>query len=129
MMGLGIHMGDDTQIWVEGNGSIKLKHGVLKNVLHVPSLAAKLLFVYQMTHTGLPKWVVFGLDLVEILDISTRKIIVKGVSNHASKAYEFSHFFPYSDPVHSQLPSERGGKHILSTPFAYDNVSINVSEA
>ena len=60
--GLGIHMGDDTQIRAEGKGSIMLKHGVFKNVLCVPSLAVSLLSVYQMTHTSSPKRVVFGPD-------------------------------------------------------------------
>ena len=60
--------------------------------------------------------------------ISTRKIIAKGVANHAFKEYEFSHFLPYSDPVQPQQPFERGGKNILSTPF-YDNVSITVSNS
>ena len=64
---------------------------------------------------------------MEILDISIGKMIVKGVANHASKAYEFSHFLPYSDPVQSQLPFEREGKFILLKPFSYDNVSIDVS--
>ena len=50
-----------------------------------------------MTHTASPKKVVFGLNIVEISDISTGKLIVKGVANHASKEYEFSHFMPYSD--------------------------------
>ena len=49
-------------------------------------------------------------------------------ANHASKAYEFSHFFPYLDLVKSQLPFEREGKTILPTPFTYDNVSISVSD-
>ena len=44
--GLSIHMGDDTQIRVEGKGSIKLKHRKFNDVLYVPSLAANLLFVY-----------------------------------------------------------------------------------
>ena len=52
--GPNIRMGDDTQIRAEGKGSIKLKHGVFRNVLYVPSLATNLLFVYQMTHTGSP---------------------------------------------------------------------------
>ena len=52
---MSIHMGDETQIRAEGKGSIKLKHGVFKDVLYVPSLAANLLFVYQMTHIGPPK--------------------------------------------------------------------------
>ena len=53
---------------------------------------------------------------------------MKGVANHASKAYEFSHFLSYSNPVPSQLPFEREGKFILPKPFAYDNVSISVSD-
>ena len=122
-------MGDDTQIWVEGKGSIKLKHVMFKYVLNVPSLAANLLYVYQMTHTGPPKWEVFGYDLVEISYISTGKIIVKGVANHTSKAYEFSHFLPYSDPIQSQLLFERGDKTIVPTPFTYDNISISVSDS
>ena len=120
-------MVDDTQIRAKGEGSIELKHGTFKYVLYVSYLAANFLSIYQMTHTGPPKWVVFALDLVEISDISTGNIIAKGVANHASKAYEFSHFFPYSDQVQSQLLFEREGKTILPKPFSYDNVSINVS--
>ena len=52
-----------------------------------------------MTHIGSPKRVVFGYDTVEISYISTGKMVAKGVANHTSKAYEFSHFFPYSDPL------------------------------
>ena len=83
--GLSIHMGGDTQIQAKGNDSFKLKHVMFKDVLCVPSLATNLLSVYQMTHTGPPKRVVFGLDSMKILDISTGKIIAKGVENHASK--------------------------------------------
>ena len=82
-----IHIGDDTQIQAERKGSIKFEHGVFKNVLYVYSLAANLLSVFQMTHTGSLKRVVFGPNLVEISDISIGKLIVNGVANHASKAY------------------------------------------
>ena len=46
--GSSIHMGDDSQIPIVGKGSIQFEHGVLKNVLYVPSLAANLLSIYQM---------------------------------------------------------------------------------
>ena len=72
---------------------------------------------------------VFGPDSMEILDISTGKLIVKGVANHASKEYEFSHFMPYLGLVPSQIPFEREGKLILPKPFSYDNVSINVLDS
>ena len=87
---LSIHMGDDTQIQDEGKGSIKLKHGVFRNVLYLPSLAANLLSVYHMTHIVPLKRVVFGPDSVEISYISTGNVIEKGVAKHSSKAYELS---------------------------------------
>ena len=101
---------------------------MFKYVLYVPSLAANLLSVYQMTHTGSPKRVVFGPDSMEITNISTGKIIAKGVANHASKAYEFSHFLPYLDPVQPQRPFERGDQNIMYTPFVNDLLS-NVSDS
>ena len=94
----------------------------------IPSLTTNLLYVYQMTYTSSPNRVVFGLDSVEISYISIGKLIAKGVANHASKAYELSQFFPYSDLVHSQQPFEREGKFILPKTFAYDNIFINVSD-
>ena len=60
--GPSIHMGYDTQIQAEENGSIKLEHGVFMNVLYVPSLAPNPLSVYQMTHTCPPKKLVFGIE-------------------------------------------------------------------
>ena len=60
----------------------------------------------------------FGPDSVEITDISTGNIIAKGAANHASKAYEFSHFMPFPEPVHSQQLLAREGINIPSTSFA-----------
>ena len=98
---MSVHMGDDPQIRAKGKDSINLKHGVFKDVLYVPSLVANMVSIYQMTHTIPPKRVVFCLDSVDISNISTGNIIVKGVPNHASKEYEFSHFLPYLDLVQS----------------------------
>ena len=94
-------MGNNSKVQAKWKGSIKLEHGKFKDVLYAPSLAANLIVVYQMTRTGSIKRVIFGLDSVEITDISTRNIIAKGAANHASKSYEFSHFMPFSEPVHS----------------------------
>ena len=60
--GPSIHMGDYSQIPAVERGSIKIQYGEFKNVLYVPSIAANLLYVYQMTHAGSPKQVVFGPD-------------------------------------------------------------------
>ena len=51
-----------------------------------------------MTHTGYPKKFIFSHDEVEITEISSGKVIAKGVANHTSKVYMFSHFLPYSNP-------------------------------
>ena len=99
LKGPNIHMGDDSQILVEGRGSVREKHGESKNVLYVPSLAANLLSIYQMTHTSSPKRVTFDSDSVEITEKSTRKVVEKGIANHSTKSYEFAHFFPVSPPT------------------------------
>ena len=65
-----------------------------------------------MTHTGSLNKVVFGPDSVEISYISTQKIIVKSVANHASKAYEFSHFLQYSAPATFNKSEEDGKFHM-----------------
>ena len=61
-----IHMGDESTITSERQGTVDIEHGYFSNVLYVPSLASNLLSVYQMTHTGVPKRVLFSLDDVEI---------------------------------------------------------------
>ena len=65
----------------------------------MPYIATNLLYVYQMNHTGSPKRVTFDSNLVEIIEKYFREIIEKGISNHSTKAYEFSHFFPVSPPT------------------------------
>ena len=112
-------MGNNSKVQTKGKGSIKLEHGKFKDVLYVPSLDANLLFVYQMTHNGSPKRFIFHLDSVEITDISTGNIIEKVSKNNASKAYEFSHFMPFSEPVHSQQPLEREVKKIHLLPLQF----------
>ena len=93
-----IHMGYDSRIPATGRGSIKIQHGEFKNVLYVPSLATNMLYVYQMAHAGSPKRVTFDSDSVEIIEKTSGNMIAKGFANHASTAYEFSHFLHVSHP-------------------------------
>ena len=94
-----IHMGDDSTIISEGQGTIDLEHGYFSNVLYVPSLESNLLSVYQMTHTGVPKRVSFSLDDVEITKLASGKLVAKGIANHHAKAYDFSHFVVDAKPT------------------------------
>ena len=51
-----------------------------------------------MNHTGSPNKVILSPDDVEIIEISNGKVIEKGVADHTSKVYMFSHFLSYSNP-------------------------------
>ena len=75
-------LGDDSLADSLGKGRIDLDHGKSSNVLYVPGLASNLLSVYQMTHTGSPKKVILCPDEVDITEISSGKVIAKGVANH-----------------------------------------------
>ena len=87
-------LGDDSLTNSLGKGRIDLDHGKFNNVLAVPGLASNLLLVYQMTHAGSPKKVIFSPNDVEITEMSNGKVIAKGVADHTSKVYMFSHFLP-----------------------------------
>ena len=87
-----IFLGDDSLTDSLGKGRIYLEHGKFNNVLYVPCLASNIWSVYQMTHTGPPKKFIFSLDDVDIKEISSGKFIAKGVVDHTSKVYCFSHF-------------------------------------
>ena len=50
-----------------------------------------------MNHSGSPNKVIFSPDDVEIIEISNGKVIEKGVVDHTSKVYRFSHFLLYSN--------------------------------
>ena len=125
-----IHMGDYSKILVVGKDTIREKHGVFRDVLYVPSLASNMLYVYQMTHTGSPKQVLFGPDSVEIINISTGDIVEKGIVDHASRAYYFSHFMPFSVPASSQLPFKADECiNIPSLPIAVSVLNPNSSDS
>ena len=79
-----------------------------------------------MTHTSFPKQVLFGPDSVEITNISTGDIVVKGIDDHASKEYYFPHFLPFLVPASSHLPFEVDeGINIPSLPIAVSVLNPN----
>ena len=77
-----IHMGDDSTIISEGQGTVDLENGFFSNVLYVSSLAENILSVYYMKHIGIPKRVSFIPNDVEITKIASGKLIAKGLANH-----------------------------------------------
>ena len=93
-----IVLGDDSLTNSLGKGRNYLEHGKFNNVLYVLGLASNILSVYQMTHTGSPNKVILSPDDVEITKILNGKFIEKGVVDHCSKVYKFSHFLPFSNP-------------------------------
>ena len=93
-----IVLGDNSLTHSMGKGRIDLDHGNFNNLLYVPSLASNLLSVYQMTHTGSLNKFILSPNEVQITDVLNGKFIEKGVVDHTSKEYKFSHFLPYSNP-------------------------------
>ena len=93
-----IVLGDDSLTDSLGKGRIDLDHGKFNNVLYVPGLASNLLSVYYMNHVGSPNNFILSPDDIEITEIFNGKVIEKGVVDHTSKVYMFSHFIPYLNP-------------------------------
>ena len=62
-----IVLGDKSLTDSMGKGRIDLDHGNFNNVLYVIGLASNLLSVYQMTHIGPPKKVIFPLMMLKSL--------------------------------------------------------------
>ena len=73
-----------------------------------------------MTHIGSPKGVTFEYESVEITEKDTGKIVAKGIANHATKAYEFSHLFLVSPPT-TLLTHANNNNKIWHERFVYIN--------
>ena len=93
-----IVLGDDSLTNSLGKGRIHLDHGKFNNVLYVSCLAFNLFSLYHITHNGSPNKFIFSPSEVDITDISNGRVTAKGVVDHTSKVYNFSHFLPYSNP-------------------------------
>ena len=88
-------MGDDLEIQAKGIGKIGLEDGYFNNALFVLDLAVNLLSVIQMKYIVEAKRVTFTLEVVEIEEISTDKVVAFGFVYHNARMYKFSHFLPY----------------------------------
>ena len=75
-------------------GSIDIEDGAFHYVLCVPYFSSNLLFIYQITHSGIGKTTEFAQDLVHIKDNEKYNIIATWTINHSSCLYSFSHFGP-----------------------------------
>ena len=73
-----------------------------------------------MTHIGSPKRVTFDSDTVEITEKATGKLVAKGIANHSTKSYEFSHFL-YVSPPTTLLPHANNTNKIWNERFGYLN--------
>ena len=80
-----IVLGDDSLTDSLGKGRIDLDHGSFNNVFYILGISSNLLLVYQMTHTGSPKKVIFSPNEFEITNLLNAKVIAKRVVYHTSK--------------------------------------------
>ena len=58
--GENILLGDNSETKSKGKGRINFDHGSFNNYLYAPGITFNLLSLYQMSHTGSPKKVVFS---------------------------------------------------------------------
>ena len=118
-----IVLGDDSLTESLFKGRIYLDHGQFNNVLYVPGISSNLLSVYQKTHIGSSNKVIFYPNEVDITEISSGKFIAKGIANHTSKVYMFSHFLPYSNPyallIHASEASKLWNKIFGHLKYKY----------
>ena len=115
--GPNILFGDNSETESKGKGSIYFDHGSFNNVMYVPTLAALLLSVYQMTHTGSPKKVFFTPNDADILNV---RVTAKFFVDHSQKVCEFSHLMPFYNPS-SILPHANEAIKIWHDRFGHIN--------
>ena len=116
-------MGDDSKLQTKGIGRIDLERGFFNEVLYVLDLEANFLSVYQMTHTGEPKRVIFTPDSVDISEISIDQVVAVGYNDHHERIYKFSNFLPTSSDQalnnHMPMRFPNYGMRGLATSITY----------
>ena len=86
-------MGKSSPLAVKGKGSVKMKDGMVYNVLYVPKLSTNLLSIYQITNSGAGKTVLFTPNSVIIREIEDpSEIVATRKVDHHARLYSFSNF-------------------------------------
>jgi hypothetical protein len=94
-----IFVGDDRSLSVEGFGTIHLNNGQIKDVLCVSNLSCNILSVYQITHSGEGKSVLFTPHQVVIWDLKDpQHIVATGSVDDITRLYKFENFWSSSLP-------------------------------
>ena len=95
-----IYVGDDRSLSVEGPGTVHLNNGQFKDVLCVPNLSCNLLSMYQITHLGEGKSVLFTPHQVVIRDLKDpRHVLATRSVDDITKMYKFDNFGSSSLPL------------------------------
>ena len=71
-----IFVGDNKSLSVEGSGIVHLNNGQFKDVVCVPNLSCNIISMYQITHLGEGKSVLFTPHQVVIWDLKYPQHIV-----------------------------------------------------
>ena len=91
---------DDRSLSVIGSGTVPVENGHFSDVLCVPKISCNLLSVYQITHSGEGKIVMFTRHQVVIKDFKNpQNIIVTGTVDDITRLCKFNNF------VSSPFPS------------------------
>jgi hypothetical protein len=88
-----IFVGDDRSHSVEGSGIVQVENGHFNDVLCVPSFSCNLLSIYQITHSGEGKTIVFSPHQVVIKDLKDDKhVLATIIVNDITRLYKFDNF-------------------------------------
>ena len=115
-----IYIGDDTQVEVEGKGSVDMDDGTFENFLYVTNLSTNLLSIYQITHYGNGKKVEFTPDSVVVKELDDDALVAVGQVNDNSRLYSFSHFVP-SSPSRALLTHSNSESKLWHERFGHLN--------
>jgi hypothetical protein len=90
---------DNRSLSVEGCGTVHLNNGQINDVLCVPNLSYNLLSMYQITHSGEGKSILFTPHQVVIQDLKDpQHIVATGSVDDITKLYKFDNFGSSSLP-------------------------------